>query len=229
MTRTICTTFVAFALIALHGIAHACTPYGLIGSKYSQLGQQSSPLGACVDDEHDDGAGGRIEDFQNGQIDWDGHSNTAFAVWGIVDSKWSSLGGATWGHPTQDLTVTPDGKGTYGWFRSNAGGVTTIYDNPHSYYCQSEGMCLAYVVYGAILSEWAALSYERGQLGYPESDEQAYNQYGGVAGERVSLFDNGFIRWRPDGSILAKLETGRCLMNTGSYVTDQQHGIIWCP
>ena len=219
------------ALVAVAGgarVAHACSPYGLIGAKWNQLGGASSPLGRCVDDEHDDGRGGRIETFQSGWIDWDGHSSAAYAVYGLIGAKWNQLGAAAFGHPTDDETGAPDGYGRYNWFRDINGNVATIYFNPRSYYCGTDHYCQAYAVYGAILGEWARLGYERSQLGYPESDEAAYTQYGARPGERISTFDNGFIRWRPDGSILSKLENGRCLNETGSYLTDQQNGIDWC-
>ena len=228
-----CTKYLAAALVALStmgGIAHAtCVPYGAIAAKYNQLGGANGPLGVCTGNEFDDGAGGRIEFFAGGQIDWDGQSSVAYAVWGPVAVKWQALGAATWGHPTQDLTTTPDRKGTYGWFRNNSGGVTTIYDKPNSFNC-IEQPCAAHVVLGAILSEWANLSYERGVLGYPITDEQNYYGYGGWSGERYSEFDNGFIRWRPDGSLLVKLTNDQCPLMTGSYVVDQQqNGIDWCP
>jgi uncharacterized protein with LGFP repeats len=219
----------AFSWMGMSEVAHACSPYGYIGAKWIQLGGSSSPVGNCIDDEHDDGAGGRIQTFQYGSIDWDGQSNAAYAVYGLIRAKWQQLGGPTWGHPIDDETGAPDGYGRYNWFRANNGFTSTIYFNPRGYYCAQEKICEAYVVYGAILNEWARLNYERGPLGYPSSDEKDNKDWGAQPGERISLFDNGIIAWRPDGSMLSKLYPGHCLSETGSYVIDQQNGIDWCP
>lgn len=219
-----------FAMCTILGTAHvanACSPYGLIGGKWNQIGGAHSVVGNCVNDESDDGVGGRIQTFANGFISWDGHSSQAYYLEGQLATKWTALGGARFGRPTQDALTAPDGFGRYVWLSSTTGGVSTIYFDPHSYYC-SVGYCNAYVMYGAILTEWSSNGYERGQQGYPESDEAAYTAFGGRAGERISTFDNGFIRWRPDGSILDKLENGRCIKETGSYLVDQQNGIDWC-
>lgn len=224
-------TFTALAATCLISFgaaeaAHACSSYGAIAAKWQQLGGYNSPVGPCVDDEHDDGAGGRIQTFRAGFIDWDGH--TAYAVYGLIGQKWNLLGQARWGHPTTDELGAPDGFGRYSWFRNSAGAPSTIYFNPRSYYCAHSRDCEAYVVFGSILNEWARLGYERSQLGYPTADEKAYTEYGNRPGERISTFDNGFIRWRPDGSLLSKLGNGRCLNETGTYLDDQSNGIRWC-
>jgi uncharacterized protein with LGFP repeats len=203
--------------------ANACVPYGFIGVKWRSLGSTKSPLGNCVDDEKDDGAGGRIETFQNGWIDWDGRGGQAYAVYGLIGQKWRQLGLARFGHPITDETGTPDRFGRYNYFRSNTGGVSTIYFSPRSWWCVHERKCVAYVVYGAILVEWARQGYERGRLGYPESDEDGTKGYGSVPGERGQYFEHGRIIWRPDGSILDKLSSDSCQLETGSYLFWDEH------
>ncbi len=136
------------ACLTLTGVAnaYACSPYGLIGDKWRNLGGSGSPLGDCVEDEKDDGAGGRIELFRSGWIDWDGHSQEAFAVWGLIGVKWRELGLVQLGHPTTDERGAPDGFGRYNYFQANNGAVATIYFNPQSVYCLQEHICLPYVV-----------------------------------------------------------------------------------
>lgn len=216
--------FVVFATMILTvNAANACSPYGLIGEKWRALGSAASPLGNCVEDEKDDGMGGRIQLFKSGWIDWDGKSNQAFAVYGLIGEKWNQLGLARFGHPTTDETGAPDGVGRYNYFRSNSGGVATIYFTPRSWLCKQQQTCVAYVVYGSILVEWARQGYERGKLGYPQSDEQDKTDYSYARGERISHFENGAISWRPDGSILDKLSSDSCQLETGSYEDWDKH------
>ncbi|MDO5684092.1 MAG: L,D-transpeptidase family protein [Propionibacteriaceae bacterium] len=51
----------------------------------------------------------------------------------------------------------------------------------------------AYAVYGAIYGTYGSLGWEGGRLGRPTSSEEA----GGVAGSRVTRFENGVIVWSP--------------------------------
>lgn len=206
--------------------ASACTPYGYIGDKWRGLGGSGGPLGDCLEDEKDDGAGGRIQRFRSGWIDWDGKSREAFAVYGLIGEKWNKLGLAKFGHPTSDETAAPDGFGRYNYFRSNSGAVATIYFTPRSQAC-GRGQCEAHAVFGAILVEWARQGYERGKLGYPISDEEASTGYSSVPGERRSHFERGTISWRPDGSILDKLSSGSCQLSTGSFAEWDKHRQVW--
>lgn len=94
----------------LANAAYACSPYGLIGAKWHALGGANGALGNCVEDEKDDGAGGRIELFKNGWIDWDGKKGEAFAVYGLIGSKWNQLGLARLGIPSQTKKEPPTGS-----------------------------------------------------------------------------------------------------------------------
>jgi uncharacterized protein with LGFP repeats len=215
--RTFVVSFTVFSSVALFAnVAYACSPYGLIGEKWRKLGGVGSALGNCLEDEKDDGEGGRIQNFKSGFIDWDGHANEAFEVRGLIGEKWRQVGLAKFGHPTTDERGAPDGFGRYNYFVKN-GAPSTIYFTPHSVFCPRVTPCVPQLVYGAILIEWGKQSYERGRLGYPTSDEEDKSGSGTVSGERISHFEHGTISWRPDGSILTKLFDDLCLTETGSY------------
>jgi len=82
--------------------ASGCSPSGAISAKWQQF---ESILGPCVDDEHDDGAGGRIETFKNGYIDWTpSRPAEAFEVHGGLAEAWMAVygGPAGTGQPLTD-------------------------------------------------------------------------------------------------------------------------------
>ena len=115
--RTFVVSFTVFSSVALFAnVAYACSPYGLIGEKWRKLGGVGSALGNCLEDEKDDGEGGRIQNFKSGFIDWDGHANEAFEVRGLIGEKWRQVGLAKFGHPTTDERGAPDGFGRYNYF-----------------------------------------------------------------------------------------------------------------
>jgi uncharacterized protein with LGFP repeats len=151
--------------------------HGLIRDKWSSLGWEKSFLGYPVTDETGTPDGvGRFNHFQGGSIYWTPKTQ-ARVVHGLIRDKWSSLG---WersflGYPVTDETGTPDGVGRFNHFQGGS-----IYWTPNTQ---------AHEVHGFIRDKWASLSWERGVLGYPTSDEFQDGQY------RRSNFQRGFIRW----------------------------------
>lgn len=169
--------------VAAVNVAQACTTYGLIGEKW----HQNPSIGACVDDEHNDGKGGRVQTFQYGTIDWDGHSAHAYSLIGDINAKWKALGMAPgWGHPVMDETPSGDGVGRYNWFDSG----NLIIWSPSS---------RAHGIYGDILKRWESLGSEYGSLGYPTSDEV------GISGGRMQAFQNGYIDWFTGRETIAQI------------------------
>jgi hypothetical protein len=201
-------------------VACACTPYGLIGAKWTALGGASGPEGPCVNDEGDDGAGGRIQAFKFGWIDWDGHSSEAFAVFGLIGEKYKRLGlAAGYNHPLTDERSTSSAS-------DSTGGRYNLFGNGGSIWWR-KGASEAFEVHGAIYQAWidlgGATGTFRGHLtfGFPTRDEgDTVNCKGDnsvVRGERMSTFEQGYMCWRPDGSVMAVYHTGVCPIQTGSY------------
>lgn len=157
--------------------------YGLIREKWAALGWEKSPLGYPTSDELDAGSGrGRFNNFQSGTIIWKSGSQSAFAVYGLIYSKW---GEQNWdrgflGFPVTDETGTPDGIGRYNHFEGGS-----IYWTPNTG---------AKLIYGLIRAKWAELGWERGRLGYPRTDELAEGLNG-----RYNHFEGGEIHWTPVG------------------------------
>jgi hypothetical protein len=104
-----------------------------------------------------------------------------FEVYGAILDKYLSLGGPSsfLGLPTTHETGTPDGVGRYNHFQGGS-----IYWTP------TTG---AHEVHGAILDRWARTGREQGYLGYPVSDEEAFDADG-----RVSVLQHGQLYWWPD-------------------------------
>ncbi|NJR55465.1 MAG: hypothetical protein HC768_13390 [Acaryochloris sp. CRU_2_0] len=161
--------------------------HGLIRAKWAALGWEKSPLGYPTTDELNAGSGqGRFNNFQNGTIIWKTGASEAFAVYGLIYTKW---GEQNWdkgelGFPVTDETVTPDGVGRYNHFENNA----SIYWTPNTG---------AHIVKGYIRGAWADQGWERGRLGYPVSDELVTEGTNGRG--RYSRFEGGEIRWTPEG------------------------------
>ena len=81
-------------------------------------------------------------------------------VLGPIRDKWASLGWerSSLGYPTTDTLTTPDGVGRFNHFQGGS-----IYWSPQTG---------DHVVTGAIRDKWAELGWERGDLGYPTTDQQ---------------------------------------------------------
>jgi uncharacterized protein with LGFP repeats len=154
---------------------------GPIAAHYQQLGGASSYLGTPVGGEYATAGGGRAQNYTGGAIYWSSGTG-AHAVHGAILAKYHALGGPAsfLGYPTTDETGTPDGIGRYNHFNGQGGWPASIYWTP------STG---AHEIHGAIRAKWASMSWERGPLGYPTSDEF------GVTGGRRSNFQHGNITW----------------------------------
>jgi LGFP repeat len=152
--------------------------------KWSALGWEQGILGYPDTDEfvNPDGTG-RRQHFQHGHLYWHPRTGAYSMRNSRLWEKWSGLG---WergflGYPITDELVAPDGHGRYHHFEGGS-----IYWTPETG---------AHEVHGAIRDTWAALGWERGQLGYPVSDEYSAPVYGW--GGRRSDFTGGFISWTP--------------------------------
>lgn len=112
----------------------------------------------------------------------------------VISAKYAELGGAggILGPTSGAVTVCADGFGYYRHFRSGS-----IFWHP------AAG---AHEVHGPIRAKWAALSWERGFLGYPTSDQQP----GADTDQRgdFNTFQGGAIHWYPPGirGILSGIE-----------------------
>jgi hypothetical protein len=163
--------------------AWSAEPYGRIGEKYAQLGRSAGALGPAIGIEADAPHNGRLHLFKNGMIYWHPEIGEAFAVWGAISSKYWQLGRAEFGYPITDERATPDGRGRYNHFRA-----LHLPGKPESsiYWTRDTG---AFAVYGLIRDAWAKGGWERGELGFPTSDEF---QAGGF---RRQNFERGYITW----------------------------------
>jgi len=161
--------------------ASPIAPYGGIGAEWNAKGGAAGFLGSAQDNEYDVAGvpGGRMEDFQGGQIYWSGPTG-AHEVHGLIAIKYRTGAGGptTYGLPLTDEVTTPDGVGRFNHFQGGS-----IYWTP------STG---AHTVYGGIKAEWAATGWEQGILGYPTSDEN-----NALAPGRYNDFQHGVIYWSP--------------------------------
>ena len=110
-------------------------------------------------------------------------ANPLQAATAFISAKYAALGGAAGflGPSTTAVTVCPDGVGYFRHFQNGS-----IYWHP------ATG---AHEVHGAIRGKWASLSWERGFLGYPTTDETIGGET--QAAGRFSHFQNGSIYWHP--------------------------------
>jgi len=165
---------------------------GAIREKWLGLGGEGG-FGAALDVERPTFDGiGRAQDFRGGgTISW--HPRTgAHGVWGAIAVKWRALGRERFGYPITDESPAPDGRGRFNHFRAvhlPGAPEASIYWTPRTG---------AHEVHGAIRAKWAALGWERSQLGYPVRDERDFDE-AGVRGARRSAFQHGWISWTPRG------------------------------
>ncbi|GMV83610.1 MAG: hypothetical protein AMXMBFR7_47940 [Planctomycetota bacterium] len=99
-----------------------------------------------------------------------------------ITKKWESLGGKSGflGDAVAEEKSCPDGVGRYREFQHG-----------HIYWHENAG---AYEVHGAIRDKWGERGWEKGNLGYPISDEEGVAQGKG----RRSNFQGGTITWDPE-------------------------------
>jgi uncharacterized protein with LGFP repeats len=158
--------------------------HGAIIDKWGSLGWENGFLGFPATDERTTPDGvGRFNHFSlAGSIYWT-PTTGASEIHGAIRDKWASLGWerSALGYPVTDESVTPDKAGRFNHFSSTrnlSNANASIYWTPTT---------AAHEVHGLIQVKWASMSWERGCLGYPISDELS------VAGGRKSDFQRGTI------------------------------------
>jgi len=162
-------------------IALAFEVHGAIAQKWQSLGGAGGFLRAPLTNETTTPDGvGRFNHFQGGSIYWT-PALGAHEVHGFIRDKWASL---SWergflGYPITDESGTPDGVGRFNHFQGGS-----IYWTPTTQ---------AHEVHGLIRDKWASLSWERGFLGYPLTDETTTPD--GIG--RFTHFQGGSIYWTP--------------------------------
>ncbi|MCI2418688.1 hypothetical protein MOQ72_14705 [Saccharopolyspora sp. K220] len=157
---------------------------GMIYSRFLELGGHHE-LGVPITGELASSGGGRYSDFRtrdgavHSAIYWSTRTGAHLVVGRILD-HFRELGeDATFGYPSTDTRLTPDGFGAYNHFLT----PNAQREDASIYWTQPSG---PNAVQGAIREKWAASGWERGPFGYPTSDELAapdgigrYNQFNG--------------------------------------------------
>jgi uncharacterized protein with LGFP repeats len=187
--------------------------YGGIGAKYNSLGGPTA-YGLPTTDETDAYGvpGVRVQQFQTssyyaGLIEWSAATG-AHTIYGAIGAEYMATAnetdyygdGVQWilGAPTSDEMDVPGVPGA----RMNTFQGGNIYWSP------STG---GHVVYGGIGALYDTMGGPTSYLGLPTSDEQ------GVAGGRVSYFQNGKIVWTPDGGAYAVQIVSQMTFGTGNF------------
>ena len=206
---------------------YQATTWGAIRTKYLALGGPKSAFGAPITGKMtattSDTA---VQWFQKGRIYWRSDASGAYYVFGGILNKYRSLGTVNGflRFPTTDELAGANG-GRYNHFQGGS-----------IYWTSATG---AHEVHGGIRTKWASLSWERGFLGYPRSDEVA------VTNGRASQFQGGNIYWSSTtgahevhGAILTRylslggtggrlgLPTTDVYAVSGGQRSDFQHGSI---
>ncbi|RLP08620.1 hypothetical protein D7U36_09270 [Propionibacterium australiense] len=148
-----------------------------IGDKYAALGYEHGTLGVPTGPEicgiKD---GGCYQKFQGGAILWSNATGAHISI-GAIRTKWAEYRyeNGTLGYPTTDEICGIKDGGCYQKYQGGA----ILWSNATG----------AHISIGAIRTKWAEYDYERGQLGYPTTDELATGS--GV----YQLFQGGAIIW----------------------------------
>jgi S-formylglutathione hydrolase FrmB len=193
--------------VGIENVEAPCAAEGEI----ARVAERQPGLGPCLTGEYDV-RGGKATDFRFGRVFWS-QPTGAHAVLGAIGAAYQAEGGpeGPLGLPTSGETTTPDGKGRFTQFQ---GGV--IYWSP------TTG---AHAIRGAIRSMWQDRGAERGDLGYPTTDEITNPNKPGV----VQGFQGGTVYWSSDtgpkvveGAILsAYREAGAENSELGYPTTDE--------
>lgn len=159
--------------VGIENVEPPCAPTGEI----ARLAERTADLGPCLTDEYDV-KGGKATDFRFGRVFWS-QKTGAHAVVGAIGAAYQAEGGpdGPLGLPVSGETATPDGKGRF-----------TKFENGTIYWSPTSG---AHAVRGAILDMWHERGAERGDMGYPTSDEVANPNKPGV----VQSFKGGTVYW----------------------------------
>ena len=159
--------------VGIENVEAPCAAEGAIAA----VADREPGLGPCLTGEYDV-KGGKATDFRFGRVFWS-QPTGAHSVVGAIGAAYQAEGGpdGTLGLPTSGETVTPDGKGRFSTFQNGV-----IYWSP------TTG---AHAVRGAIRAMWQDRGSERGDLGYPTTDEIANPNKPGV----VQGFQGGTVYW----------------------------------
>lgn len=202
------------------------------GGDIAKVAERQPDLGPCLTDEYDVD-GGRATDFRFGRVFWS-QRHGAHSVVGAIGAAYQAEGGpgGPLGMPTSDETPTPDGKGRF-----------SLFENGAIYWSPSTG---AHAIRGAIRGMWHDRGAERGELGYPTTDEVTNPNKPGV----VQGFQGGTVYWSEKtgpklvkGAILsAYKEAGAensalgyprtdeiALTRDGAFTNFEGGGIYWSP
>ncbi|MGK3708610.1 hypothetical protein [Arthrobacter sp. IK3] len=164
--------------------AYAQMP-GPMRDKHLALGGHATGLGYPTADETTGlKDGGKSQPFEGGTIVWS-PATGAKVVHSGIGAKWAS---ANWengqlGYPTTDEVYGLKD----GWAYQNYQGGAILWDTRAG---------RGYLSVGAIRSAWAAQDYERGPMGYPQSDEYIWN---GVVRQN---YQGGYYTWTEKGGVV---------------------------
>lgn len=193
--------------VGIANVEEPCAAEGAIAA----LAERSPGLGPCLTDEYDV-RGGKATDFRFGRVFWS-QDTGAHAVVGAIGAAYQAEDGpeGPLGLPVSGETTTPDGEGRY-----------TQFQNGVIYWSPSTG---AHAIRGAVLDMWSDQGSERGDLGYPTSDEVSNPNKPGV----VQRFQGGTVYWSDstgphvvEGAILtAYREAGAENSELGYPTTDE--------
>ncbi len=162
--------------VGIENVEAPCAPVGAIRA----LAERQPALGPCLTGEYDV-KGGKAADFRFGRVFWSEQTG-AQSVLGAIGAAYQAEGGpgGPLGLPTSGETATPDGKGRF-----------TQFQNGVIYWSPTTG---AHAIRGAIRAMWFDRGAERGELGYPTTDEIANPNKPGV----VQGFQGGTVYWSSD-------------------------------
>jgi uncharacterized protein with LGFP repeats len=154
---------------------------GVVRDAWAAAGWERSALGYPTTDVvvTPDGKG-QYSYFQGGAVYWS-QATGAHVLRGPVLDAWTRTGWeqGSLGYPTRDVTVPPDGTGSFAYFQNGA-----VYWSP------ATG---AHVLRGPVLDAWGANGWERGALGYPTTDVTVPPDGKGA----FAHFEGGSIYWSP--------------------------------
>lgn len=158
------------------GIENVEAPCAAAGEIARVAGLQPG-LGPCLTGEYDV-KGGKATDFRFGRVFWSQQTG-AHSVLGAIGAAYQAEGGpgGPLGLPTSGETATPDGKGRF-----------TQFQNGVIYWSPATG---AHSIRGAVRAMWQDRGAERGDLGYPMTDEVTNPNKPGV----VQGFQGGTVYW----------------------------------
>lgn len=159
--------------VEIENVEPPCAAQGEI----ARVAERQPGLGPCLTGEYDV-KGGKATDFRFGRVFWSQQTG-AHSVLGAIGAAYQAEGGpdGPLGLPTSGETTTPDGRGRF-----------TQFQNGVIYWSPTTG---AHAIRGAIRSMWQERGAERGDLGYPTTDEITNPNKPGV----VQGFQGGTVYW----------------------------------